>query len=208
MPSSNRSSSTSSSASDTSKKPKTWRILSTEYKELGNGKQFSRKIDLKTGLPKTEWQEVAKPPSSSSGSSQEEQHKLYLVLQKQAEGEPDHWSLFATRGGELTSARGKVWQVKGDALSMRHVPANNVAIFASGSFKAHYVLCSNLTADMENKVEAAAAREAPPKAANQAAVVENCQGWTIRVLRRLEKEGVVKKETVNQMSKLKQPIRK
>ncbi|KAM5360887.1 hypothetical protein ACJZ2D_013454 [Fusarium nematophilum] len=57
-----------------------------------------------------------------------------------------------------------------------------------------------------SSIEEAVGREEPPRAEDQRSVKENCQGWTIRVLRRIEGE-VVKRETVDWIENdLKEPI--
>ncbi|KAI1256687.1 hypothetical protein MGN70_001812 [Eutypa lata] len=44
--------------------------------------------------------------------------------------------------------------------------------------------------------------EAPPSAVNQAAVRENCQDWTLRVLRALQSSNIVPPEKVNEVESL------
>lgn len=55
---------------------------------------------------------------------------LFLVRQRQSEGEPLHWSLFLGNEDEP----GTVLQVKGCVETMRYVPGKAVKIFSSGSF--------------------------------------------------------------------------
>jgi hypothetical protein len=38
--------------------------------------------------------------------------------------------------------------------------------------------------------------EKPPSAPNRAAVTEHCQGWTVRVVRRLVEEGIAEERVV------------
>jgi hypothetical protein len=98
---------------------KQWAVFKREYVEYSDGKQYSRRNDSTTGEA-ADWEEVKLENSGSSSSSALPPKKLYLVLQSQADGEPKHWSLFVTRG-ESVNARGKAWQVKGDALLMREI---------------------------------------------------------------------------------------
>ena len=46
------------------------------------------------------------------------------------------------------------------------------------------------------RVDEIARAEKPPSAPNRAAVTEHCQGWTVRVVRRLVEEGIVKRDGV------------
>ncbi len=109
-----------------------------------------------------------------------------LVRQHQAPGEPDHWSLYLAYEGQA----GTAYQVKGDALAMHYAHASNVNPLTSYSFKDSYVI-ARPTTQQAARVGYWANQEAPPWAPNQAAVQENCQGWTTRVMRHLVQEGVV-----------------
>lgn len=132
--------------------------------------------------------------------------KFYLVLQSQTDGEPFHWSLFACRG-EANTVGGPVWQVKGDATYMRLQNADNVNLFKSASYFESYELNADLSESQQNEIKRAVEKERPPEAKDQRSVTENCQGWTIRVLRRLQEKGVVEKDRVDWIeSDLKEPI--
>lgn len=61
-----------------------------------------------------------------------------LVQQFQAPGQPDHWSLFLAR--DCRGEDGVVYQVKGDAVSMRHMHAENINVEKSASFKTSFVI--------------------------------------------------------------------
>lgn len=67
----------------------------------------------------------------------EEPMRLLLVRQRQAEGEPRHWSLFLSRENQA----GTVYQVKGDATYMRFDHAANVNILNSTSLLDSYIIC-------------------------------------------------------------------
>lgn len=186
---------------------KEWTILNRAYIEYADGRQFSGRIDPKTNKV-NDWKEVKADNAGSSSSTAQETKKLYLVLQSQAPGEPMHWSLFVSSGESLDS-RGKVWQVKGDALLMHYQHAENVALLRSGSYYTSYVLNSDLSKSQESLIKEAAGKEKPPQAKNQRSVKENCQGWTIRVLKRLQGGNVVNKQQVMWVEKeLKEPISK
>ncbi|KAJ2928365.1 hypothetical protein H1R20_g8727, partial [Candolleomyces eurysporus] len=185
-------------SSSQSKAVEPWR-KKTEHQTLPDGRMFSRKIDPQTGAP-GQWEEISLP------DQEEPKKQLYLVLEDQLEGEPRHWSLFACIG-ETATSKGRQWQVTGDATFMHYQHGDDVAVFAAPEGKTFYTLNNDLSEDQEKEVEAAVSEEAPPSAPDRASVKEHCQGWTIRVLRRLEDGGVVKKETVNWIERdLKKPI--
>lgn len=123
---------------------------------------------------------------------------LYLVRQKQPYPQPFHWLLSVNPedGGRCT-----VYQVKGDAAAMHYTHATNIDIFNSTSFQDCYQL-TMLDASGEAWVEYYANSEAPPSAVNQAAVRENCQDWTLRVLRALQSSNIVPPEKVNEVESL------
>ena len=88
-----------------------------------------------------------------------------------------------------------------------HVVTTQVAfrLLSSASYHASYV-----SAELEDGEEATVKwyveREAPPRAANQASVTENCQGWVIRVLKQLQTVGIVTEERVAFVEGIKEPI--
>jgi hypothetical protein len=117
-----------------------------------------------------------------------------------------HWSLIASHpdGG-----RGPVWQVKGDATHMEYkpVPAPGVNIFSSGSFTDSYILTGSLTsADIET-IDEIARTEQPPRAANMHEVTENCQGWTVRVIKKVAAKGLIPQDKVAQAEALMEPVK-
>lgn len=122
-------------------------------------------------------------------------------MNKSRTGRPFHWSLFVAPEGEP----GSVYQVKGDATFMRHVFAHNVGLLSSASYNNSYIL-THLEDGEGATVRWYAKREEPPGAADRASVTENCQGWTIRVLRRLRAAGIVSEEWVNFAEGIKEPI--
>ena len=67
-----------------------------------------------------------------------------------------------------------------------HVDGNNVLV--SDGYKASYII-ARPTEEQVAKVHYWATYEPRPSAPNQAAVQENCQGWTIRVIGRLVAGG-------------------
>jgi hypothetical protein len=140
--------------------------------------------------------------SSSSSAPVQQNRSLYLVLQNQAPGEPKHWSLFVSSEGE----RGDVYQVKGDAEMMAHQHKKSVDIFRSASFHTSYTIVQDLPETSEAWVKYYAEHETPPSAPNRAAVRENCQGWSYRVLTKLSEQGIITKETLTSVEAMIEPI--
>ena len=140
---------------------------------------------------------------SGPGPEQSSPLLLILVIQRQAEGEPHHWSLVVGKEGES----GTVYQVMGDATCMSYKQKSNVDIFHSQSYETSYEM-AKLGAGDQAIVEEVATHEPPPQAENQAAVRENCQDWTVRVLTRLQERGVVSSEklAVAKEERKKQPL--
>ena len=89
---------------------------------------------------------------------------------------------------------------------MHHQHADKVDVLNSNSRKAYYILNKNLTQAQVTIIDQVANTEPAPWAENQAAVTENCQGWTIRVLRRLHARGVVTKSGVDEMEALMEAV--
>jgi hypothetical protein len=166
------------------------RVGNREYTQI-EGKQWTRSVDT------TQWVRVPTPPPAQPPALQ-----LMLVREHQAPGEPHHWSLCLAYEGQA----GMVYQVKGDALAMSYDHASNVNPLESVSFKDSYII-ARPTAEQAARVGYWVNQEVPPRAPNQAAVQENCQGWTIRVMRRLVQEGVVAQSWLNSAENLKEPLR-
>ena len=176
--------------------------LGRQYMTLPDGKQYTRRA--KPGQPQSKWRRVEQSSAGPSGSSASGL-QLFLVFQKQPAGQPDHWVLSACNGLD-GNARGMAWQVKGDATMMHYQHANKVDVLNSHSRKAYYILNNNLTPAQVTIIDQVANSEPAPWAENQAAVRENCQGWTIRVLKRLQVQGVVTKSRIDEMEALMEAI--
>ncbi|KAF2006803.1 hypothetical protein P154DRAFT_517282 [Amniculicola lignicola CBS 123094] len=127
---------------------------------------------------------------------------LFVVRQKQSEGEPLHWCLVVGREGEN---HGNVYQVRGDAIGMSYVFENNTNIFGSNSFHDSYQI-ANLDSASASRVHDCALLEPPPQAANQAAATENCQGWSMRVISRLVAENIVTQYWYPHLRTLMEPV--
>ena len=128
--------------------------------------------------------------------------ELKLVRQEQSPGEPLHWSLFLAGEGQL----GTVFQVRGDAVTMHYTHIHDTDVLRSHSYKDSYII-ARPTEQQAARVRHWATHEVPPSAPNQAAVSENCQGWSIRVMRRLVEEGIVQLSWVDTAVSLQEPVR-
>ncbi|KAK0701975.1 hypothetical protein B0T26DRAFT_735444 [Lasiosphaeria miniovina] len=126
-----------------------------------------------------------------------------VVLETQSEGEPNHWSLFVAREG--SGSGGSVYQVTGDATYMTRKFDDGVQHLSSESYLTSYVV-AYLDEAQAGVVRQIATQEPPPWAHNRALVTENCQGWTVRVLRRLQSRGIGTLEFVQSMEAMMQPV--
>jgi hypothetical protein len=172
-----------------------------EYAERPDGTKWSRKVNPKTQQPVSQWELVETAPESEP-----EPKQLSLVVKNQAEGEPKHWSLYVFIIDSTGQTRGQLWQVNGDAEQMHYAHDSNVDVFNSASFSWHQTLNNNLSDTQEAEVNRVANSELPPQAENRASVVENCQGWTMRVLWRLADSGIVDRRAVGNLQQYMDPI--
>jgi hypothetical protein len=100
---------------------------------------------------------------------------------------------------------GTVYQVKGDALQMTYNPAFRVNLLRSITFLDAYVIATPGQAQRD-RIEYWAVHEEPPSAPTQSAIFENCQGWTVRVIKRLVDENIVQEHWLNFARLLQEPI--
>lgn len=134
-----------------------------------------------------EWIEVEEAPPTL-----DEPIYLSLVRETQLGDAPDHWLLFVGRDGQV----GKAYQVTGDAEFMSYV--EDVRAELSDDFRDSYQLAT-ITKEQAEEVREVAKSEAPPMAKDRASVVENCQGWAVRVVERLVGMGIVGREKLGMM---------
>ena len=163
-----------------------WQYMTSE----GKPEQWKRRVGT------TEWKRLDSPPPTETSPME-----LKLVRQEQTTGEPYHWSLFLAPEGQP----GDLFQVKGDAVAMHHTHVSNTNILNSQSYKDSYIIAQP-TEQQAARVHYWATHEPAPSAPNQAAVTENCQGWSIRVIRRLVAEGIVEQKWVDIAVDLQQPV--
>ncbi|TQV92275.1 hypothetical protein V2A60_006965 [Cordyceps javanica] len=177
--------------------------FSREYIEYSDGSKWTRKVDPESGKPTSDWTAVEAPVSEVEEGSR---LQLIVVAQRQADNEPKHWSIFCHRPNSSGTGKGTVWQVKGDAEYMHYQHTLNTDILNSRSFEWHQVVNNNLNESQLARVEQICNSEPPPRAANRASVTENCQGWVIRVLYRLAKEGIVQQNAIAVLQRYMDPI--
>lgn len=170
------------------------RVRNTEYRTSPDNAQSKRKVN--PDGTRTPWQPVLPVPSLAPDSN-----LLILVLENQADGEPKHWFLFV--GPE--EGPGTIYQVTGDATFMRHETFEVASPVRSESYHTSYVL-ARLEKGQADVVRSCAEGESPPRAVDRASVKENCQGWTIRVVKRLRDAGIVSGEWVTFAEGLEEPV--
>lgn len=176
-----------------------------EYIEHSDGSQWTRKVDAETGEPSSEWTAV-EPAPVSPGPNEPSTTHLSVVARHQAEGEPKHWALFSHRPDPASTGPGLVWQVTGDAEHMHHEHLPDTDILSSDDFAWHQVVNADISSSQFARVDGIARAEPAPRAANRAAVFENCQGWVIRVLRRLIEEENVEESAVAMLQGYMDPV--
>ncbi|GAM91424.1 hypothetical protein ANO11243_094740 [Dothideomycetidae sp. 11243] len=160
-----------------------------EYAQSKDGSHWTRKVDPTSHAPLSDWTRVDAVVDQEEIS---EAYQLSVVAEHQAPGEPKHWALFCHRPHATGTGPGTVWQVTGDAEHM--VPKNleDTDALRSPDFAWHQVLNENLSVEQRATAERVVHFEPAPRAPSRAAVTENCQGWVVRVVQRLELEGIVK----------------
>ena len=168
-----------------------------EYISYSDGTSSTRKLDRATGEPISDWIAVESVDTITSSTSEPPPTRyLTVIAEHQAENEPKHWSLFAHVPNAVGTGPGLSWQVTGDAEFMHFEHAAGVSRMESPDFAWHQVLSQDLSEGQLVRVDEIARAEKPPSAPNRAAVTEHCQGWTVRVVRRLVEEGIVERDGV------------
>ncbi|EPE04032.1 hypothetical protein F503_04880 [Ophiostoma piceae UAMH 11346] len=161
-----------------------------QFVVYSDGTQRTRRVD-KYGTALGEWTLLEPVPPEEP-----EPLQLHVVARHQAEGEPKHWSLYAVRRGADGSTSGQVWQVTGDAEHMIYDHGDDIDLFNGADFAWQQTVNTDLSEESFVKVDEMARSEPPPRAESRKEVTENCQGWTVRLLRRLVDTGIVAPEAV------------
>lgn len=152
-----------------------------------------------------EWHRVEDYLPDSAPDTPSPTKQLCLCLQRQAPGEPMHWCLCACAAASGQTV-GRVWQVTGDATFMIYQAIEEADVIRAPDHHTHYALADGLTATEEDLVDRVAHDESPPYALDRRSVRENCQHWTMRVIRRLAEQGLVDQRKVDAMERLVEPI--
>lgn len=97
----------------------------------------------------------------------------------------------------------------GDSTYMTYRTRDNFDIIHdTGSFHDHYILSSNVNDHQFATVKQVCESEQPPHAKTMHEVTENCQGWTLRVLRRLVQAGVITEAKYEMAAQMQEPLKK
>lgn len=177
-----------------------------EFIQYADGTHLTRRVD-EENQPREPWRPIEPtiwPPHEEPTNT----IHLSVIAEHQAEGEPKHWSLLAHWPISHSSGLEKhqVWQVTGDAESMRYEPRADVDKLRSGDLAWTRTVNVGVTGDQFLMIESICRQEPPPHAENRASVRENCQGWVIRVLQRLVAEGIVEETLVSSLREHMDPI--
>ena len=90
---------------------------------------------------------------------------------------------------------------------MVYMPVANANILASASLRKTVMLNHDITDRMHARIKEIASSEEPPHSTRGARIVENCQGWVLRVVARLVQEKIVREAKYNEIKLLQQPIK-
>ncbi|KAI9799974.1 MAG: hypothetical protein M1825_004345 [Sarcosagium campestre] len=138
------------------------------------------------------WEAIDPTPTADN------EYRICVVRQNQPPGQPLHWSLFVYQEGV---PGGMMLQVTGDAVHMHYQHAQNVDLFNSSTFRDQFDLGTATEAQC-SQIWSAAHMIVPPQANSQAEVVENCQGWTIRLVQWLVQQGMVSADWIGSLRDL------
>lgn len=100
---------------------------------------------------------------------------LYLVIENQLPGEPQHWSLFVAP----ENSPGQCFQVTGDAEKMVYQHLFDVEKFSGEEYFTSFVLAEGVDEGVLEKIRSAAESVPPPQAESKREVRENYQGWSM-----------------------------
>ncbi|KAI1424736.1 hypothetical protein F5Y12DRAFT_750747 [Xylaria sp. FL1777] len=173
------------------------RLFKREYRDGSDGSRWSRRLRSDGS-----WGDWEPRDAEIQGPSEEPPPvSLMLVREKQVVG-PYHWSLAVVPDGKPPT---RIYQVTGDAEQMYYshsldAPDN---VFASDTYFDSYDL-GLLDSDGLALLDQVVGRQLPPCAENRASVTENCQGWTMRVIKELR--TIVSVDRVTMAEKLMEPL--
>ncbi|KAJ5748825.1 uncharacterized protein N7511_010521 [Penicillium nucicola] len=176
----------------------------TPIKTIGLGRQVcevnGQTLTRRNGTQ--EWTKHA-PESEAQLTASLDSASLYLSLihHAQGPGEPFHWSLFVAHENHP----GSVYQVKGDAEFMTYEPEDSVDETQAESFSTLYQLAV-VSEEQARVIKQVAECEPPPHAPNRQYVIENCQGWSVRVIAKLVERGIVPPVKLEMAISMMQPV--
>jgi hypothetical protein len=105
----------------------------------------------------------------------------------------------------LNESVGDVYQVTGDAIAMQRAFEEKVNVPSLDDFFDSYEI-AQLDERGKELLVAAANEQNPPEAPKQAQVEENCQGWAVRVVEQLVREGVLEEKWHSSLVNLMEPV--
>ncbi|KAF2111402.1 hypothetical protein BDV96DRAFT_582091 [Lophiotrema nucula] len=191
----------------------------TEFTTL-NDKTYKRRRGTQPWLPIED-----SPPGSQATSSEpsstapditrKDFFTLYLLRQNQYPDEPLHWSLVisptdgfpVSRGPRVSSFENHVvycsyvFQVRGDE-NMNYEPESlSKPVELLDCVHSTYALV-RFDWDGLKKAQGIAEKEEPPRARTWGERTENCQHWSVRVVRKLVDEGLVEEAKIGMMREM------
>ena len=130
---------------------------------------------------------------------------LSLVLQDQGPTQPKHWLLYVALANEKESG-GRCFQVTGNPLCMVYWAPDKLINIKK--FKSYFdtVELTGVTKKEAAMVQEIASQERPPRARDWPSRTENCQGWTVRVLNKLNERGVVPQSKIRSVESMMESI--
>lgn len=150
---------------------------------------------------------------------------LILIAEHQAPNEPKHWSLFSHFPDPLGLGPGEVWQITGDDdmhfeylytepeldtgadNPAKHGQLRVVDLMALPRLAWYRVLATNLTDVQRDRVDEIACEEEVPPAESWIEEELRSQEWTLRVVEKLMKEGIVGGDWLEQGKLMKRLVR-
>ena len=110
--------------------------------------------------------------------------------------------LFLAKEGE----KGDILEVKGDAEYMRYAPSTEpVKPVTLEGYMTSYDPAA-ISEDQVAVVREIAGKEPPPSAPTRRRVIENCQGWVVRVMGQLVARGIIQPHKLSMAKSLQEPL--
>jgi hypothetical protein len=174
-------------------------VRNRQFRTDENGIDWTRKRSQ--AGPWLEWELIDVSDDEPKPTASQDPLHLYVLQEMQGPGEPTHWSLFLAK----EQGNGTEYQVVGDNTFMQYLHETDVDPRTDEAFHNAYEMCEMSERSVQ-LLDRYANEIPPPRAPDRASVTENCQTWAIKVLRKLQSDGVVGKEAVDSMEGQVQPI--